>query len=288
MLFSIIIINYKQKDFLLNCAASIKENLKCDYEIIVVNNSPESDYLPLEGVTVLNNSNRGFSNANNLAAKIAKGKYLLFLNADTILKKDFSDAFLNSFAGIDFAVAGISLRFPDGAYQLSYWLENNFFNEFKNKNAEKQFKNINNIKISESPQNDTLKQVDWVSGAAMVVSKLWFDKVNGFDEDYFLFYEDADLCKRISDCGGKIYYFPFDGLVHFKGEIVNKYFRSSTYFYSKQSQLIYYKKHNNLLNRILLRFYLFIKFFFKSVFIRDGVNFKILKIIVKGPYAESS
>lgn len=288
MLFSVIIINYKQKEFLVNCVNSIKENLKAEYEIIVVNNSPESDDLTFKDVTILNNSNKGFSNANNIAAKYAKGKYLLFLNADTVLKKDFSTKFLGEFEKRDFGIVGLSLRFPNGSYQLSYWYENNFFNEFKNKKAEKNFKTVKQNSGYVSPQKDVVKEVDWVSGAAMVVNKSWFDKVDGFDEDFFLFYEDADLCKRISGSGGKIFYLPFDGLIHFKGENINKSFLSDTYFYSKKSQLIYYKKHNNFLNRFMLRIYLLLKFFLKSVFNRDGVNYKIFKMIVKGSYDKNT
>lgn len=288
MLFSVIIINYKQKEFLVNCVNSIKENLKAEYEIIVVNNSPESDDLTFKDVTILNNSNKGFANANNIAAKYTKGKYLLFLNADTVLKKDFSTKFLREFDKKDFGIVGLSLRYPDGSYQLSYWNENTFLNEFRNKKAEKNFKPENISRGNNSLRQDTVKEVDWVSGAAMVVSKSWFDKVNGFDEDFFLFYEDADLCKRVSDSGGKIFYLPFDGLIHYKGENVNKYFHSDTYFYSKKSQLIYYKKHNNLLNRLFLKVYLFLKFYFKSVFKRDSINTKILKMIVKGSYDKNS
>ncbi len=115
----------------------LKKTLKCEYEIIVVNNSPDYDSIEIPGITVIENSNNGFSHANNLAAKVTKGKYLLFLNADTILKRDFSAEFLNAFGEIDFGVVGISLRYPNGNYQLSYWNENIFINELKNKKLEK-------------------------------------------------------------------------------------------------------------------------------------------------------
>jgi hypothetical protein len=277
---SIIIINYKQKDYLLNCIKSVKDNIKCDYEIIVVNNSFDSDSISLENVTVINNVNLGFAQANNLASKSAKGKYLFFLNADTLLLKDISSVFLNEFENKDFGVAGISLRYPAGKYQLSYWYENNFMNEFKNKKLEDSFKRNDAKTISNYTNNDSIKEVDWVSGAAMIVKKDVFDDVNGFDEDFFLFYEDADICKRIKLNGGKIYYFPFDGLIHSKGENVNESFINDTYYYSKKSQLLYYKKHNNYLNRVLLRTYLVVKYSLKVLFGRNSIDKKIFKLVL--------
>jgi len=278
MMISIIIINYKQKDYLLNCIKSIKDNLKCEYEIIVVNNSFDSDSFKIENITVINNVNLGFAQANNLASNTAKGKYLFFMNADTLLLKDFSSVFLNEFENKDFGVVGISLRYPNGNYQLSYWYENNFMNEFKNKKSEDSFKRNDTKIISNYVNNDSVKEVDWVSGAAMIIKKDVFNDVKGFDEDFFLFYEDADICKRIKLNGGKIYYFPFDGLIHFKGENVNESFLNETYYHSKKSQLLYYKKHNNYLNRVMLRLYLVFKYSVKVIFERNSIDKRIFKL----------
>jgi len=280
MLFSIIIINYKQKDFLYECVKSIQESFVSEYEIIVVNNSPETDSIELDKVTVINNYNYGFSQANNLASKQAKGKYLFFMNADTLMQKDISVPFLKEFGNKEFGVAGVGLRYPDGRYQLSNWHENNFLNEFKNKRLEESFKNNNQSVINNYTGNDSLREVDWVSGAAMIIKKDVYDKMSGFDEDYFLFYEDADICKRMKDSDYKIYYFPFDGLVHYKGENVNESFLNDTYYYSKKSQLIYYRKHNSLMNRVLLRFYLLVKSFVYMILKRKNVNVKIFKLTI--------
>ena len=279
MLFSIIIINYKQKELLTACIKSIRDTFMSEYEIIVVNNSPEVDLIEYENIIVINNSNLGFSQANNLASKKAKGKYLFFLNADTVMLKDMSIPFLNLFKDKEFGAAGIGLRFPDGRYQLSYWYENNFLNEFKNKRLEKSFKTNNQKVINKYVNKDQLKEVDWVSGAAIIINKDAYESISGFDEDYFLFYEDADICKRLKDNRHKIYYFPFDGLVHYKGENVNKSFLGETYYYSKKSQLMYYKKHKNIVNRILLRIYLIIKSSVNLILHKSEVNLKIFKLV---------
>ena len=279
MLFSIIIINYKQKELLTACIKSIRDTFMSEYEIIVVNNSPEADLIEYENIIVINNSNLGFSQANNLASKKAKGKYLFFLNADTVMLKDMSIPFLNLFKDKEFGAAGIGLRFPDGRYQLSYWYESNFLNEFKNKRLEKSFKTNNQKVINKYVNKDQLKEVDWVSGAAIIINKDAYESISGFDEDYFLFYEDADICKRLKDNHHKIYYFPFDGLVHYKGENVNKSFSQETYYYSKKSQLIYYKKHNNIAERIMLRIYLIVKSSVNLILHKSEVNLKIFKLV---------
>ena len=186
--------------------------------------------------------------------------------------------FLNEFENKDFGVVGISLRYPNGNYQLSYWYENNFMNEFKNKKSEDSFKRNDTKIISNYVNNDSVKEVDWVSGAAMIIKKDVFNDVKGFDEDFFLFYEDADICKRIKLNGGKIYYFPFDGLIHFKGENVNESFLNETYYHSKKSQLLYYKKHNNYLNRVMLRLYLVFKYSVKVIFERNSIDKRIFKL----------
>lgn len=278
---SVIIINYKQRDFAFNCVDSVRKNLKCSFEIIVVNNSPEDDLSKIEGVTILNNLNKGFSQANNLAATYAKGEYLFFLNADSILKKDFSQDFLEVFNRMEFGAAGLGLVYPDGRYQLSYWKENKFSNEIKNKNIETAFIKNDIAVINDHTGNNTIKEVDWVSGAALIIKRETFESVSGFDENFFLFYEDADLCKRLYDKGLKSYYFPFNGLIHYKGENVNKRFFSETYYFSKKSQILYYKKHNRLYERILLRIYLLVKFTFRGITEKREINRKILKLLIK-------
>lgn len=277
--FSIIIINYKQKEFTLKCVESLRKYPDCEYEIIIVNNSPE-DIFDLEGVRVINNPNNGFSQANNLAAKEARGEYLLFLNADTVLEKDFAKDFMKEFADRDFGAVGLGLKYPDGRYQLSYWNENTFRNEAVNKSLEKSFKEMDLSVISKYENIKDITAVDWVSGAAMILRKDVFEKVGGFDEDYFLFYEDADLCKRLKDKGHEIYYYPFDGLVHYKGENVNESFASETYYYSKKSQLLYYRKHNSITDRIMLRLYLLAKFSFRLIMDRSELNLRTLKLLL--------
>ena len=189
--------------------------------------------------------------------------------------------FCERFENVSFGAVGLRLSFPDGSFQLSAYRENNFFNEIKNKRAEKAFKKINNESIPEIREfYSREREVDWVSGAAFVIRKSVFDNIGGFDERFFLFYEDADICRRLRGKGYKVIFWTGSDIIHHKGENVNKSFSYDTYFYSKQSQLLYYKLHNNTIQNILLRLYLFFRFGVLYLVTFKNINFRILKLIL--------
>ena len=274
---SIIIINYRQKELVLACVDSIRKMIRSPYEIIIVNNSPEEIIDTSEGINVVPNENRGFSQANNLAAAQAKGEYLLLLNADTEVRNDFLNGAVAALKKKDAGTMGMKMYNTDGTFQLSFWEENTFSNEKINKQNEEKFRNRDTDFINQVEENHSgVTEVDWVSGAAMLMRKDIFVKVGGFDEDFFLFYEDADLCKRIKEAGYGIYFYPKSDIVHLKGENVNEEFSSKTYFYAKQSQLLYYKKHNPLFQRMFLRVYLLTKFGFKYLTSFKSIYLKIV------------
>jgi hypothetical protein len=263
-LISIIIVNYFQKEFITGCVRSITNRLNAeDYELIAVNNSPAEDLGSLKeiapGISIIENSNRGFPQANNLAAKYATGRYLLFLNPDTLVEDDFIEEFRRLKLPQDFGIGGLRLYNPDGSVQLSYWKENTFMNEIRNKSDEKQQRD-RSVSADHETFRDGIAEVDWVSGASMLIERELFMETGGFDEHFFLFYEDADICKRVHDYGRKILYLPAGKIIHYKGENVNEKFSSDTYYYTKESQLYYYSKHNRIADRSLLRAYLFLKF----------------------------
>lgn len=283
---SIIIINYKQKKFTEECVRSVYDKFKSyPFEVIIVNNSREESLEQLKSgypdLTIIENENKGYSQANNSGAKTASGEYLFFLNADTVVMSDFLKSFTEAFKDIKFGAAGLKLKNPDGSFQLSFWKENIFFNEIKNKSEETKFREKNARFISaKENEYDKITEVDWVTGAAMIIRKDTFEKVKGFDEDYFLYYEDADICKRFDNIGLKNYFYPCCEILHFKGENVNSEFQSGTYYYSKESQLKYYKKHNNFFNVLALRIYLFVKFSMKYLFTFKKINLRIFLLAI--------
>jgi GT2 family glycosyltransferase len=282
--YSIIIINYKQAELLKKCITSVYNTFKSlPFEVIVVNNSKE-DKLPdfnLPNYRVIDSENYGYANANNTGAGKARGKYLFFLNADTEVRNDFFEEFDREFGDKEFGAAGLKLLYPDGGFQPSCYFDTNFFNEIKNKKLEKIFKTGSEDEKKKIESNfREIKKVDWVSGAAFIVKRKIFESTGGFDERFFLFYEDADLCKRLSDKGFGIYYFPFGEVVHLKGENANKSFNDVTYYFSKKSQILYYKLHNGFIQRFLIRSYLLARFSFLCLINPSRINIFILKFLL--------
>ncbi len=284
IIYSIIIINHKQEDLLKKCLTSIYSTFKSSaFEVIVIDNScdgkPSSYDLP--NFRILESENYGYATANNLGAKKAKGKYLFFLNADTEVRNDFLDEIDREFSEKEFGAIGLKLINPDGSFQPSCYLENKFLNEFKNKKLEMIFKGDDEEEKSRIEKEFlNTDKVDWVSGAAMIIRRKVFESIGGFDERYFLFYEDADICKRLSEKGYEIYYYPKAEVMHLKGENVNKNFYDVTYYFSKKSQILYYKTHNNFIQRILIRVYLVCKFSILCLINPSRINIFILKLVL--------
>jgi len=265
---SFIIVNYKQKKLLKECICSAFSNFRSyPFEIIIVNNSTEEDLLKLKSsvdssfnLRIINNENTGYSKANNLGAEKAKGKYILFLNPDTLIENDFLKQLVNHFENIKFGAVGLKVMYPDGTFQVSFGKEISVLNEYRNKKIEKLYSKGKLRKIYKLEKKyKTVRKVDWVSGVALFIRKKVFEEVNGFDENYFLYYEDADLCKRLKNKGYENYFYPFSKIVHYKGEITNKEFFNNVYNRFKESQSFYYKKHKSFLQRLLVKLHRKIK-----------------------------
>lgn len=282
---SVIIVSWNVRDLLIRCINSVYGKTACkDYEIIVVDNSSsdgtaEAVKNRFPSVRLLESrENLGFPKACNLGAENSLGKYLFFLNPDTELKEKALDTIF-SFMEMngDAAVAGAKLLWPDGSYQDSYRrffgvlfsiLEVFQFHYYFPKNRA-YLHSLYELEIFKEPA-----EVDWVVGAAFAVRRAVFEKAGGFDENIFMYAEDADLCRRIADMGGKIYFLPRAEVVHYRGKsscLSNV--RSVDYY---KSRYYYHLKHSGSLQALLFRaalalwsvFYVLI-LFFKLIFCRD-------------------
>jgi len=250
---SVIIVSWNVRDLLLRCIDSVYERSSGkDYEIIVVDNA-SADGTAAEVKTrfpavrfIECRENLGFPKACNLGAKHSRGRHLFFLNPDTELKEKALDtlfAFLEENGNV--AVAGAKLLWPDGSYQDSY---RRFFGvmfsifevfEFhyyfpKNRAARH---SLYDLEVFMEPA-----EVDWVVGAAFAVRREIFEKAGGFDEKIFMYAEDTDLCRRITDQGGKVYFVPGAEVIHHKGKSSRlsnvrsvDYYKSLYYYHSKHS-----------------------------------------------------
>lgn len=253
MTVSVIIVNYNTYQYVLDCIKSvITATVELDYEIIVVdNNSPNRD---IEGLInnypdvklVLNSLNSGFGSGNNLGVKHSVGRNIFFLNSDTLLQnnaiKILSDYLDNN---NEIAVCGgnlyninlkpatsFSRMQPGFLADVDYFFFNIFSKMVFKKNI---FFNYTNTII---PIKGT------ISGADYMVKRSVFDSVGGFDEDFFMYYEETELSYRIMKKGFKIANVPEAKITHFEG--ASETLKERSLNWTLESKKKYFKKTSNL------------------------------------------
>lgn len=293
---SIIILSYNTKELTLNCINSAIRNVRdVDYEIIVVDNassdgslsaleelsrklkkfgnkvstkkpvSPRELFVP-ELKLIKNKNNLGFSKANNQGIKIAEGRYILFLNSDTI----FKDSFLREM--IDWmdenpkiGIASCALENTDGSMQgtggyfpylwrVFAWMfflddlpvVDRVIKPFHPMHTQSAFYKGEKFYGKE-------RELDWVTGAFLMVKGKVIEEIGPFDENFFMYTEDVDFCYRAKSKGWKVYYNPRWRIVHFGGASSAREFPII-----KEYEMIkvFYKKHMSSWKYPLLRVFL--------------------------------
>jgi len=180
------------------------------------------------GINIIpNDKNLGFSKANNIALKKVSGKYILILNPDTVLEEGTFEKLI-SFCEKDNSIGAVTSKLIKANGKLDSACKRSFptlsvalpriLGLSKIFPKSKIFGKYNLTYLDE---NKTY-EVDAICGAFMFIPKIVFDKIGFFDEDYFMYGEDLDLCYRINRSGYKIYYFPEVTTIHIKGESTKK------------------------------------------------------------------
>lgn len=227
---SIIIVNFNVKAFLQNCLLSVRKALeKIPSEIIVVDNASDDGSVEIikknfPDVKIIELSeNLGFSKANNIGLKIAKGEYICLLNPDTIVEEDTLNTMIRFMESHPEAgMAGCKILNPDGTFQLACrrsfptpWVA--FTKIFGLSALFPKSKLFARYNLTYLDENQTY-EVDAISGSFMFLRKDVYEKVGGLDESFFMYGEDLDWCFRIKKAGFKIYYVHSTKIIHFKGE----------------------------------------------------------------------
>jgi len=204
-----------------------------DGEIIVIdNNSSDNSMAALQPLFpsilfVSNNENLGFAKACNQGIKLAKGKYILFLNPDTIVPEDCFEKCLSFFETHPGAGA-LGIRMLDGRGAFLKESKRAFpspatslYKLFGLSRLFPRSKTFSRYHLGHLDENSD-HEVDVLAGAFMMVRKDVLDKTGGFDEVFFMYGEDVDLSYRIQKAGFKNYYFAGSSIIHFKGESTRK------------------------------------------------------------------
>jgi N-acetylglucosaminyl-diphospho-decaprenol L-rhamnosyltransferase len=261
---SIILVNYNGSKFLYECMYSIENFVNSsEGEIIIIDNFSTDDSAKIirdnfpQFKLICSKNNLGFSKANNLAVKHSQGDHLLFLNTDTILTEN-TPKILSEYLkqNRDVGAIGSRITFEDGSYQLSSGKLPNLAIELWDKikyaldrRWHQLFSGIYNRQYS------TVREVGWLTGACLMIRRDVFEQLGGFDENFFMYFEDKDLCKRVRDAGFKVIYNPDTSLIHLLGGSSHGVKKSVNTYY-RDSQLYYYQKHLGQVQTEILKLYL--------------------------------
>ena len=229
---SVIIVSYNTADLIGNCLKSVFAASNITREVFVVDNASSDgssafikDKFPSVHL-IANTENKGFATANNQALPQCKGKYIFSLNPDTEVMSDtFSEAisFMDANPGV--GLAGTKIINPDGTLQWS-------------------------VSYKYPSQKHTTNElyglpgkIACVLGASMIVRSELIKKMGGFDEDFFLYGEDQDLCLRIRKLGHEIGYIDSATVVHLGGQSEKNSLSSEVWKKKIRAEYIFYKKH---------------------------------------------
>lgn len=257
---TIIILSYNVCELLIACLESIyrynSTQLKSgEWEIIVPdNNSTDETVAKLKqakyfGLTIIENKeNIGFSAGNNIGAKEAKGKFVLFLNPDTVVQEgtiDYCLEFLET--NPDVGAASVEVLLGNGKHDMTAhrgfptpWNAFCFFSGLAKLFPHSRLFSgytLGYLDLS------TEHEVEAINGAFMMIPKQLGEKLQWFDEDFFWKGEDLDLCYRIKEQGYKIMYLPKKRIIHFKGSSNGHKKGSKTLAARFEVMRLFYKKH---------------------------------------------
>jgi GT2 family glycosyltransferase len=245
---SFIIVNYRSESFLKNCLASIRQQaapLSC--EIVIVNNDAVSleqladDY---QAKLIRSKANVGFARACNLGAQSATGEILFFLNPDTELLTSNINELIQALRDTGIGIVAPLLTTPNGSLQP--WSQGGEITPWKTI--------VNNLRGTKNNQPQTIKPfgaTDWVSGAALAISKKTFFECGVFDEKFFMYFEDVDLCRRVRDMDKKILILSQIEVLHHGGKSIENITKQKEQYYASQDY--YFKKHFGILSAFIAK-----------------------------------
>lgn len=249
--------NYNVKDFLSQCISSIHKSItNLRYEIIVVDNASTDGSEAIFGEQsksedyfyyIYSESNLGFGKANNLGFDVATGKYTLILNPDTLLEPETLQVMYDYMeSNPDIGTSGCKVLNLDGTFQSACrrgfptpWASFcKLFGLQRMFPKSKLFAKYNLSYLNENEAND----IDALIGAFMFTRTDVLKQINGFDESFFMYGEDLDLCFRIKQAGYRVTYYPKTTITHFKGESSKRSTLNETkHFYDAME--IFARKH---------------------------------------------
>ncbi len=238
MQLSIIIVNYKSHQLLLNCLASLyPETFNTVFEVLVVDNASGDDSKALitrsfPQVKWIDMSyNAGFARANNEGIRQSQSPVVLLLNADTLIENKAIDRCYAEFVSADAVAGGVQLLNADRSPQISgnYFMKgglNHLLPLPYLGNLLKALGNAVGVSKPNIPNATGTIEVDWINGAFLMVKKQAIEKAGLMDEDFFLYSEEAEWCSRLKKVGRLLIFGEYN-VIHLQGETATEVFDST-------------------------------------------------------------
>ena len=238
-------------------------------EVIVVDNASTDGSVAMLArefpwVRVIANSdNAGFTRGNNQGLAISRGRFVLFLNPDTEVAADAIATMLD-FAATNPAVGivGPQLRYGDGSPQSSrrrfptlatFFMESTVVQQWWPHNRV-----LSRYYVLDRP-DDAVSRVDWVVGACMLVRREVLDQIGGFDEGFFMYSEELDLCRRAVSAGWQVVYYPPARVTHYEGKSSEQVVAARQIRFHT-SRVRYVRKYHGVTTAALVRGFLLLTF----------------------------
>tara|TARA_R100001015_G_C4587254_1_gene143067 strand:- start:223 stop:1041 length:819 start_codon:yes stop_codon:yes gene_type:complete len=259
---SIIIVNYNGERFLKDCIESIKKACQdISYEIVIVDNASQDNSVKVletqyakDVKLIKSEENLGFAKGNNLGVSRSNGQYILLLNNDTILKHSLKPV-INVLKTESTGVVGIKMLGKHGEYRHSVGY---FPSASRLIKLSRLYNLTKGFKTGDFKDNSPIV-VDWIEGSFLMTTRsIWF-KVNGLDEDYFMYVEDIDFCKKVTSHDYKVLYLPNVEYLHFGG------YGASREYMLKEGFKKYINKHLKTPNKQLAYLSVVFNFMIKNV-----------------------
>jgi len=217
---------------------------------------------------IANTENAGFTRANNQGLLASCGHFVLFLNPDTELAAGALASML-LFAGANpqVGILGPQLRYGDGSKQSSRRRFPTLATFFMESTVVQQWWPHNRVLaryyMLDRP-DDATSQVDWIVGACMLVRRAVLDEIGGFDEGFFMYSEELDLCRRAVNAGWQVVYFPPARVTHYEGKSSEQVVAARhVRFFS--SRVRYVRKYHGATAAALVRGFLLLTFVYQWV-----------------------
>jgi len=248
---AVVVLQYGGGEMTCDAVTSFRAACGTHHELVIVDNASPADadreaVAALEGVrTLFLSANLGFGAGNNRGAAETEADVLLFLNNDTLTTADFVTPVLEAFArDPEIGIIGPAIANPDGTPQLSHGRLPSIGREAIDRCVYRWVDAGHALGRRMAARHIARRQtVEWVTGAALFIRRELFAALGGFDEEYFLYFEDKDLCARCRQAGRAVVFLPVRGVTHVRGGSAPPQMHDRMRAIYRVSQRRYYARH---------------------------------------------